>query len=433
MANKFEETFTNIADAIREKTGTTEKIKPEDMASKISAISGGGMKTYFDLMPNKGGYFSYNTTLTSDELNKYLKYDDTENVTNMSYMFEQCLAIEYLPKLNTSKVTNMREVCNNCTKLTSIPDWDYTNVESLYQAFSGIGITKIDSFENTYVTTGDRLFGYCKSLTEVGTIRLPNITNAGNILQGCTNLQTVGTLEFDSAIYLDYLIGECPSLTYVHKIYAPNATSISGMFRKDSKLTKIDELTLGTITDMSFTFAYNNNLDTITYLLSLLDTSHVTTMEDMYFNCSELETLPTPDMSSVTILDNYCYGCTNLKTISFKNLTNLKQMSRAFYNCSSLVEVGEADVSSVTSYRYDFSSTFYGCTSLEKIHLKHIKVSMDISSSTKFTEEALVEILNNLDNPYSTSSRTFKMGSTNLAKLTDEEKAIATSKGWILA
>lgn len=69
------------------------------------------------------------------------------------------------------------------------------------------------------------------------------------------------------------------------------------------------------------------------------------------------------------------------------------------------------------------SSTFYYIA----ITIK----SINISYSTKFTREALVEILNNLATV--TSTRTLKMGATNLAKLTDEDKLIATNKGWTLA
>ena len=60
-----------------------------------------------------------------------------------------------------------------------------------------------------------------------------------------------------------------------------------------------------------------------------------------------------------------------------------------------------------------------------------MKSSFDISGSTLYTRDALVEILNNLATV--TSSRTLTMGSTNLAKLTEDDKAIATAKGWTLA
>ena len=76
------------------------------------------------------------------------------------------------------------------------------------------------------------------------------------------------------------------------------------------------------------------------------------------------------------------------------------------------------------------SDVFSNCSNLESIHMHGMKVSFDISASTRFTHEALVEILNNLATV--TTSRTLTMGSTNLAKLTDADKAIATGKGWTL-
>ena len=60
-----------------------------------------------------------------------------------------------------------------------------------------------------------------------------------------------------------------------------------------------------------------------------------------------------------------------------------------------------------------------------------MKVKFDISASTQFEKSDLVTILNNL--AAVTTTQTLTMGATNLAKLTDEDKAIATNKGWTLA
>ena len=98
-----------------------------------------------------------------------------------------------------------------------------------------------------------------------------------------------------------------------------------------------------------------------------------------------------------------------------------------FYYCTRLTTIPQLDVSNVT----DMSSMFSNCTSLKSILMTGMKVSFSISSSTQFEESDLVTILNNLATV--TSTKTLTMGSTNLAKLTDEEKAIATNKGWTLA
>lgn len=88
---------------------------------------------------------------------------------------------------------------------------------------------------------------------------------------------------------------------------------------------------------------------------------------------------------------------------------------------------------------YDFKncsnmSGFFGsCGSLRHIHIKNFPVSFDISASTLFEESDLVEILNNLMDLTGKTSQTLTMGATNLAKLTDTEKAIATNKNWTLA
>ena len=95
------------------------------------------------------------------------------------------------------------------------------------------------------------------------------------------------------------------------------------------------------------------------------------------------------------------------------------------YGVSDLISYN--DTSSVTNMKNMFSS----CSNLKEIHMTGMKTNFNISDSTKFTESALVEILNNLATV--TSTKTLTMGSTNLAKLTDEEKAIATNKGWTLA
>lgn len=146
---------------------------------------------------------------------------------------------------------------------------------------------------------------------------------------------------------------------------------------------------------------------TVDNLISYNDTENVTNMQSM-FRASNIVEAP------------------NLNT---RNVTNMQHM---FYTCSSLKVVPAYDVSNVTSFGSGtVSGAFYGCSNLEEIHMTGMKVNFSISASTKFTESALVEILNNLATVSST--QTLTMGATNLAKLTEQEKAIATNKGWTLA
>ena len=133
------------------------------------------------------------------------------------------------------------------------------------------------------------------------------------------------------------------------------------------------------------------------------------------------------DTSNVTDMSSMFTGCSNLTTVPQLNTSNVTNMSYMFNNCSNLTTVPQLNTSNVTS----MSSMFYGCSKLKSILMTGMKTNFDISASTKFERTDLVTILNNLATV--TSTKKLTMGATNLAKLTDEDKAIATNKGWTLA
>lgn len=177
------------------------------------------------------------------------------------------------------------------------------------------------------------------------------------------------------------------------------------------------------LTDMSFMFYYCSNLTTIPQL----DTSNVTNMNDMFYSCEKLTSVPLIDTSKVMETQRMFQYCSSLITVPKFDTSNVENVARMFMGCSSLITVPQFDFSKVI-YASDM---LYDCSSLESIHIININVSIYISSSTKFTREALLEIIGNLK-AQTSGTKTLTMGSTNLAKLTDEDKAIATNKGWTL-
>ena len=120
--------------------------------------------------------------------------------------------------------------------------------------------------------------------------------------------------------------------------------------------------------------------------------------------------------------------CSKLTTVPKFDTSNVKNMDYMFYGCPNITTIPQFDTSNVKNMDY----MFYGCSSLEEIHMININANLIISDSTKFTREALLEIIGNLK-AQTSGSKKLTMGSTNLAKLTDEDKAIATNKGWTLA
>ena len=179
------------------------------------------------------------------------------------------------------------------------------------------------------------------------------------------------------------------------------------------------------VTDMSYMFSNCSSLTTI----PLLDTSNVTNMESMFQSCYNLTSIPQLDTSNFTDMYNMLSYCTSLTSIPQLDTSNVTYMNSMFFNCASITSIPQLDTSNVTN----MNSMFSNCSRLEEIHMINMKVSFNISSSTKFTRESLLEIINNCyDLTTLNKTATLTMGSTNLAKLTDEDKAIATAKGWTL-
>ena len=138
-------------------------------------------------------------------------------------------------------------------------------------------------------------------------------------------------------------------------------------------------------------------------LISYNDTANVTETQFMFSGCSNLTTIPQLDTS---------------KAVSMRSM---------FVGCSSLTTIPQLDASKTTDTLYMFSD----CSSLTSIGIYGFTHSIDISP-TALGHDALVAFLNQAGTAYNSSQR-ITMGADKLALLTDEEKAIATNKGWKLA
>ena len=81
------------------------------------------------------------------------------------------------------------------------------------------------------------------------------------------------------------------------------------------------------------------------------------------------------------------------------------------------------------------SNIFNSATGLKNIEIGgEICSDIAFTACTKLTHDSLMSIINHLKNfSGTTDTRTLSLGTTNLNKLTDAEKAIATEKGWSLA
>ena len=166
---------------------------------------------------------------------------------------------------------------------------------------------------------------------------------------------------------------------------------------------------------------------TVNDLIGFNDTANVTIMIQMFFDCTNLAGIPALDTSNVTDMHYMFRGCSKLATIPTLDTSKVTDMSYMFQGCSKLTTIPALDASKAINLR----DIFNNCTSLTSIGMYGFRYSIDISR-TALEHDALVAFLNQAGTAYD-SSQKITMGSAKLALLSDEEKAIATNKGWQLA
>ena len=147
-----------------------------------------------------------------------------------------------------------------------------------------------------------------------------------------------------------------------------------------------------------------------------------------YKNNPNFKYCPKFDTSAETNMDSMFYDCKSLTSVPLFDTSMVTNMSSMFYLCSSLTSVPLFDTSKVTN----MADMFYMCSSLTTLGgFLNLKTNLDISNAPNLTHESLMNVINKAADVTS-SPKTLTLGTTNLSKLTSEEKAIATNKGWVL-
>ena len=152
----------------------------------------------------------------------------------------------------------------------------------------------------------------------------------------------------------------------------------SYMFYNNLNLTTllgVSHFDTSKVTDMEFMFYNCSHLTALD--LSSFDTSKVTDMHAMFNYCSRLTALDLSsfDTSNVTDMRFMFSGCKSLTSLNVSNwdTSNVTTMSLMFDKCSSLttLDASHFDTSKVT----DMSKMFSGCESLASLDVSHFDTS----------------------------------------------------------
>ena len=164
--------------------------------------------------------------LTKLETIKDLKYLNTEQVRDMSYMFYSCSALTSLDlsNFNTAKVRDMSYMFFRCSALSSLD---------------------LSNFNTAIVTNMSYMFSDCSTLSslDLSNFNTAIVTNMSYMFFNCANLSSLDLSNFNTAIVSDMslMFGGCSVLSSLDlsNFYTKEVRDMSYMFSRCSALTTI--------------------------------------------------------------------------------------------------------------------------------------------------------------------------------------------------
>ena len=242
-----------------------------------------------------------------------------------------------------------------------------------------------------------------------------NAISTYQMFYNCSKLTSVPLFDTSNVITMSNMFYTCEALPSVPLFDTSNVTDMAGMFRACYKLTSVPLFDTGNVTDMSNMF-YNCKLLTT---IPQFDTRNVTVMTGMFQTCSALVTIPELDTSKVINMDSMFNSCSKLESLPLMDTGQLRVLGSFFgyNNITTLTHLGGfKDLGKQSSISGTEGSYF-------------------LTKLPNLTKEAVMNVINNLYDRATVgmSVKILKMHANQLAMLTDEDKAIATNKGWTLS
>ncbi len=259
-----------------------------------------------------------------------------------------------------------------------------------------------------------------------------NVKNTKGMFKECSNLKSLDLSNFDTSAVtnMNEMFYNCLKLEELNLngFDTSNVSDFSRMFFQCLNLLNLDVSSFDTSKATNMNSMFSNCKLLKSFDLNNFDTSNVTKMNSMFSGNERIKELNLSnfDISAVTDISGMFISCEGLQTLDLSNfdMKNIKSMSNFFYKCYSL-----------TNFK-SFINLGKGYTQNSNNYSSY---KLDLTYSTLLNHESLMSIINNLydlnltydvANGGTLYTQQLMIGATNLAKLTVEEIAIATSKGW---
>ena len=306
-------------------------------------------------------------------------------------MFDGCTSLTSVPDMDTSQVTNMSWMFYECSSLTSVPDLDTAQVTTMERMFSYCSsLTHVPYMDTAQVTNMKDMFSYCSSLTTAPALNTSQVTNMRGMFYLCPALTHAPALDTRQAVNMTYMFGSCSSLVHVPDMYTSQATELVSMFQHCSSLTDGNVRLLGkhpsaNTTNMIFASGLTKepfydvvqitlatgqqvqyqlrdaltarglnyrNVTELPFEIELVGSGETTSLFDGF---SALTKVPAMDTSQVTNMQRMFYNCSSLTTVPPMDTSKVTSTYYTFYGCSALTSVPPMDTSKVTNAQYMFN------------------------------------------------------------------------------
>lgn len=334
---------------------------------------------------------------------------NTENVTTMLGMFNNCSSLRSLDlsSFNTRKVTYMQSMFEGCTNLESIDlsSFDTENMKSMTGMF--FSCTKLDTLDLSSFATPKMVsmvdaFRNCKNLKTIyvtSAFTTDKVTLDFSIFDGCVNLPNynpnktgvemahTGEGGYLTAATASWVRWDAPTgtLSFHRSGTKPVGDNILDLGygnypNWDTHAAEIKKVVFKagfrdeTHTRCSKWFSGCTNLTSIEGIENL-NTSNVKYMNEMFDQCSNLETLDLSHFNTEKVgnMSNMFNGCTKLRdlNISSFNTENVTNMYGMFYGCSSLDSLDLSHFNTRNVRKDGMNYMFNGCSSLSYLNVSN--------------------------------------------------------------
>ena len=338
-----------------------------------------------------------------------LKYLNTANVTDMSYMFYSCQELSSLDltNFNTANVTDMGNMFEGCSALTSLDltNFNTANVENMSSMFydcSALKSLDLTNFNTANVTYMNNMFEGCSALTTIyasDKFDTDNVWNGLDMFTGCKSLKDYSDSKTDHnyANYgpdgyftpvFDYaeFDNATGTLTFRRGLSKPEGaydlnveSNLPGWDAQREKINKV-------VFDASFAnakptscYAWFSQCSNLTEIEGIenLNTQNVTDMRDMFTCCYALTSLDVSifNTQNVKNMNGMFCDCSNLTSLDLTNFNTAKvtNMGNMFLGCSNLtsLDLTNFNTAKVTDMHYMFK----GCSALTSLDLTNFNTA----------------------------------------------------------